>query len=554
MQPSLLRRLASALSRIPALLAASKALQPYRSGSEFSAAKLRTVPVPPAVPSAAFGWPLQDIRDARADQIDGRFRRPVQLAVAMRTHGDLFTAYRVRTSPLASLGVEIVPAEKQRGAAVAREAEVLFGEPGPSKGVGLSRETVKTIIGNLANHGVAIGYNAWADRADGSRHDVVHRAWPLEFVEYDSLDDQLYTSLDPAMTAEERKALESESTSPRARLRPSVAYSSYYKIPIVHGDGRWTVYRLSELHPWRTDAALLAAALVWASAAFADRDWNRGSTSHGNPKLWGQLKEGVPLQRPVLDSEGDPTGEVELSEEAQGLLDLLEDLQGLEQPYGVTEAATKITLLANSSDMWQVWKELALRAQQLAALVYTGTTAYLGSQGNAPGVDIAQLMNVSTTVVQADKAAFEQGFHEGVMVPWAARNFGDSSLAPQRLYLLPDVDAQQNRVNDATNEAAFTAAIKARREAGLMVTQEWVNQLAARLGVETLELAASQATGFQPAPTDAFKLITANEGRGAIGFPPRPDGEVPAPLFGQPEAEPEPASGVRPAESLAGSR
>lgn len=432
MQPSLLRRLASALSRLPALLAASKALQPYRSGSEFSAAKLRTVPVPPAVPSAAFGWPLQDIRDARADQIDGRFKRPVQLAVAMRTHGDLFTAYRVRTSPLASLGVEIVPAEKQRGAAVAREAEVLFGEPGPSKGVGLSRETVKTIIGNLANHGVAIGYNAWADRADGSRHDVVHRAWPLEFVEYDSLDDQLYTSLDPAMTAEERKALESESTSPRARLRPSVAYSSYYKIPIVHGDGRWTVYRLSELHPWRTDAALLAAALVWASAAFADRDWNRGSTSHGNPKLWGQLKEGVPLQRPVLDSEGDPTGEVELSEEAQGLLDLLEDLQGLEQPYGVTEAATKITLLANSSDMWQVWKELALRAQQLAALVYTGTTAYLGSQGNAPGVDIAQLMNVSTTVVQADKAAFEQGFHEGVMVPWAARNFGDSSLAPQR--------------------------------------------------------------------------------------------------------------------------
>jgi hypothetical protein len=491
MQPSLLRRLLSTLPSPAALWAAAKG-QPARTADEFSASKLRVPPVPPAIPSAAFGWPLEEIRSARADQIDGHFRRPVQLAVAMRTHGDLYTAYRVRTAPLAALGVEIVPAgqSSMRGASakaqrVAARAEVLFGEPGPNRGVGLSQATVKTIVGDLANHGIAIGFNAWTDRPDGSGHDLVHKAWPLEFVHYDSTDDQLYTQVDPMMTADERLALDSDPQSSRSKLRPRPFDS--YRIPIVHGDGRWTVYRLAGVQPWRTEAALLAAAITWASAAFADRDWNRGSTSHGNTKVLGQLPENRDLQQPVLDDDGKPTGEMRLSDQAEAMMGLLEDFAGLEQPFGLAEAGAKISLLTNTSQMWQVWKELGNRAQQLAALIYTGTTAYLGVQVEGPGVNVEQLMDVGMPIVQGDKAAVELGFHEGVMVPFTARNYGDSSLAPQRLYQLPDVDAQQNRDNAAKNEEAFSRAYAARKGAGIL-SQAWADEHADRLGVPRVQV------------------------------------------------------------------
>jgi hypothetical protein len=540
MQPSLLRRLLSTLPSPAALWAAAKG-QPLRTADEFSASKLRVPPVPPAIPSAAFGWPLEDIRSARADQIDGHFRRPVQLAVAMRTHGDLYTAYRVRTAPLAALGVEIVPAGQSstRGAPakaqrVAARAEVLFGEPGPNRGAGLSQATVKTIVGDLANHGIAIGYNIWTDRPDGSGHDLVHKAWPLEFVHYDSTDDQLYTQVDPMMTAEERAALEGATTE-RGKRRSRV-YDGY-RIPINHADGRWTIYRLAGVQPWRTEAALLAAAITWASAAYADRDWNRGSTSHGNTKILGQLPEGTELQQPVLDDDGKPTGEVKLSDQAEAMMDLLEDFAGLEQPFGVAEYGAKISLLTNASQMWQVWKELGSRAQQLAALIYTGTTAYLGVQSEGPGVNVEQLMDVGMPIVQGDKAAQELGFHEGVMVPWTARNYGDSSLAPQRLYQLPDVDAQQNRDNAAKNEEAFSRAYKARQDAGIL-TQEWADEYADRLGVPRVQLAAPRASGFALAPTDLAKIVDANEGRSSIGLEPKPDGDVPISTYGLPVPEP----------------
>jgi hypothetical protein len=527
-----------------------------RTADEFSASALRVPPVPPAIPSAAFGWPLQDIRDARADQIAGHFKRPVQLAVAMRTHGDLYTAYRVRTAPLAALGVEIVPAGQtaKRGASAkakraAARAEVLFGEPGPNRGVGLSQSTVKTIVGDLANHAIAIGYNRWNDKPDGSGHDLVHEAWPLEFCWHNPTYDQLYTSIDPATTTEERAALMGDPAGMSERAKRYDWSADGHRIPIIHGDGRWTVYRLAGVQPWRTDAALLAAAITWASAAYADRDWNRGSTSHGNTKILGQLPDGRSLQRAVLDSNKEPTGEVELTDEAQAMMDLLEDFAGLEQPFGIAEFGAKISLLSNSSQMWQVWKELGTRAQQLAALIYTGTTAYLGVQTEGPGVNVEQLMDVGLPIVQADKAAFELGFHEGVMGPWAARNFGDSSLAPTRLYQLPDVDAQQNREHAAKNEEAFTRAYNARQSAGIL-TQEWADEYADRLGVPRVTLAAPRASGFALSPTGIEKLIDANEGRSSIGLPPKPGGDVPMSIYGQPVAEPEPVapeSGVRPA-------
>jgi hypothetical protein len=424
----------------------------------------------------------------------------------MRTHGDLYAAWRVRTAPLSSLAVEIVPAKRGRGKSVAREAVPLFGQPGPNTGVGCTAATVESIIGDLANHAVAIGFNSWSARPDGSRHDIEHKPWPLEFVWYDESDDQLYTSIDAATSQDDRAALAGE-LGERATRRGRVP--DLFRIPVNHGDGRWAVYRLSDLLPWRNQACLLPGALTWAAAAYSDRDWNRGSTTHGNTKPVGWMPEHISIQRPVLDDDGKPTGDVELSEEAQALLDLLEDIASLDRPYGIAPFGTKIDLLANPSNMWQVWKELGARAERLAYLIYTGTTAGLGVQTEGPGVNVEQLMDVGLPIVQGDKAAFEIGFHEGVMVPWTAVNHGDSSLAPQRLYQLPDTDAQQNREHTATNEEAFTRAYEGRKAAGIL-TQAWANEYADRLGVARVQVPpehlvaelpgdAAPASGVRPA-------------------------------------------------------
>jgi len=479
-----------------------------------------------SIPSAAFGWSLEDIMSARDEQIAGRFRRPVQLAVAMRTNPDLFTAWKVRVAPLAALAVSLEPAmspgakgPSPASQRVAREGEILFGEPGPSRGTAISRGTIKTINGDLANHAIAIGYNTWTARPDGSRHDVVHRPWPLEFVWYREWEDQLYTSVDAMTSQEDRDALAGDLSERAKRQGKTVDLTS---IPITHADGRWTVYRSSDLLPWRHDAALLPGALTWASAAYSSRDWNRGSNSHGNSKIIGRLPEQQPLQVPVLDDAGAPTGEATTSPEALAMLALLEDMASLDMPYGLAQFGSEIEILSNPSRMWEIWKELGLSAAKSAQRIYNGTDGALGATGGAPGVDIAKLFDVASTVIQGDKAAIERGIHEGVIEPWAAINQGDSSLAPQRRYLMPDPDEQQKREHQAANEDAFTTAYQARKSAGIL-TQPWADEYADRLGVPQVTVpaeAAAQESSVELAPTDIAVVVKVDEARRSQGLTP----------------------------------
>ena len=463
------------------IMPASKRARKIRVSTDFDLARLKNGVLEPTSYGGAYGWDLQSIRDARDQQMLGIFSGPSRLADAMRTDDALFVAFENRLAPQRCLKVSIVPAKGPRGGSIAQEAEALFGE----NGIAVRPDTMSDIVGTLANHGVAFAHVTWTPRDDGSRWDCEVNAWPIEFVRWDPIGRTFETQVDQTSMAE-ALASGAKSTS---------------SVPITHGDGRWIVFRKHELSPWKHEACILPAALVWARHAFALRDWSKGSASHGNAKVVGEMPEGVDLQ-------GVDGG---MTSEAAAFLELLTSIASQDQPVGIRPAGSKTEFLSNSSGAWQVWNELAANAERAAARIYLGTDGILGAVGGAPGVDVAALFGVATTKVQGDLAALERGILTGVIEPWCAVNFGDSSLAPQRIYVIPDADADAVKANFATRQTAFHADVKAYRENGFDITQNLIDEIAKLHDVPAFALAPVvepvAAVTEQPAAPTALRAV-----------------------------------------------
>lgn len=467
-----------------AMGAPSKRARRVRSAGEFDRAKLLAQLAPPNVSPAVYAWALSDILGARDDQMRGQFKRPAQMAAHTRTDDAISVAFETRLAPLRCIEVALVSAKGARGTAVANEAEGLFG----SKGVGITPDTIADVQASLVDHGLAVGLNSHSVRADGSRVDMSMQAWPMEFVRWDPMLRSLVTQVDGGPVE-----------------------------PIVHGDGRWVVFRRNELEPFK-HGALVATSLVWARHAFALRDWAKASVAHGNAKVIGELPAQIPLQK-------DGT----LSADATKFLELLRAIASADSPVGIRPAGSKTDFLANGSTAWQVWKELVLNAEKAAARIYLGTDGVLGAGGGAPGVDIGALFGVATTKVQGDIACIERAILTGVIEPWCALNFGDSTLAPTRKYLLPDADEDARHKAHAERKSAFYADIAAARANGFEVTQAFVDELAEQYDVEPPQLPAetdSKAPTITLAPTDIARVVSVNEARASAGLPKllRPDG------------------------------
>jgi hypothetical protein len=442
--------------------APSKRARVVRQSAEFDPARLQAQVNPPKTNVGAVAWSLADIFSARDQQMLGRFYRAARLAESMRTDDALAVAFENRLAPQRCLPVSIKPAKGARAASIANEAEALFGQ----KGVGLRPETLTCIHGCLVNHGVAVGRNIMTPREDGSRVDVEMHAWPIEFIRWDPYKQCFVTQTEDGPEED-----------------------------IIHGDGRWVVFVDHELEPWKY-GALLPAALVWARHAFAIRDWSKASVAHGNAKVVGELPEGVALQ----DAEG------ALTSEASAFLELLKAMSSADAPVGIRPAGSKTDYVTNNSTAWQVWSELVSNAEKAAARIYLGTDGTLGTQGGAPGVDIQALFGVALTKIQGDLACIERSILTGVIEPWCAVNFGDSSLAPERLYEIPDADEDARRDSFAKRNQAFFADLKAAREAGFVPTPDYVEALAKQHGVPAPP-AAPAAPAPAPAAQDAAPAV-----------------------------------------------
>jgi predicted kinase len=421
---------------------ATRRARKIRQAAEFATAELAREIATPNTSTSVYVWNLPDIRAAVEAQMQGRFALPARMADRMRGDDALFVAKSYRLAPQRALGVALEPAKGTRGEAIAAEAEALYG----ALGIAVSSDTIADINEELADHGIAFAFNVVHPRDDGSRVDITVHHFPIEFVEWS-----------PTLRAYQ------------ARL------DGGERVPITHGDGRWIIFRKHSTDAHKRDAAIIPAALVWARHAFAARDWSKGSAAHGNAKVVGELPEGIDIQ----------------SEHGQAFLALLRALVAADAPVGIRPFGSKTEYISNSSNAWQVWQELMNNAEKAAARIYNGTDGLLGAQGGAPGIDITKLFGVAVTIVQGDLAAIERGLLTGSIEVWTAINFGDSSLAPRRVYLIPDADREARLEAKGKRIASYLAAVKAARDAGGIVDQEYADTLAKEYDVPPVPIATA---------------------------------------------------------------
>lgn len=432
--------------------APSKKAQRIRRAEEFDLTRIAHELREPAAGSAVFSWSLAEIFEARSHQMLGMFQRAARLSEGMATDDALFVALEDRVAPSRCLRVEILAAKGARADSVAAEGAALFGDDG----LGISAETVRSVHKCLVQHGIAFAYNVPTVRGDGSRIDLAAKYWPIEFVDWSPWERGFFTQ-----------------TAAGARER------------ITHGDGRWVVFRAEEVEPFKS-GCIVPGSLVWAAHAFGRRDWSKGANTHGLAKIVGELPPGLAIQQ----ADGSA-----LTPEAAAFLAVLKQMATGEAPVGLRPAGSKTEFVTNTSSAWQIFKELVGNTEGAAARIYLGTDGTLGSRGGAPGVDINALFGIARTFVEGDIKAIQRGFAEGTIEPWAALNFGSSALAPKRRYLLPDVDEDAARESYAKRVMAFYEEIRAARDLGFAVSQDFVNETAKRHGVKPPLLAAPEGGG-----------------------------------------------------------
>jgi hypothetical protein len=487
-QRELAQRLQAAVTEGASVRGAAKALGVSHGSARYALAKIkdkvrtaaefRGLPefTAPRNQQTSTCWSLEQIRQARDAQLRGDFKLPVALAKVMGTDDAIFTARRNRAAPQSCLSTRLVPANGARGERVAAKA---------LRSVHASRKTLRTISTTLADHGIAIGYNDHEPSEDGSRVDFRVKHWPLEHVKWNESTRQLETRIDGGGPVE----------------------------PIIHGNGRWTIFAGHEEDPWAHDAAILPAAFVWGIHANGLTDWAAGSLSHGSAKVFGELPSGVAL----LSSDGT------LTAEANAFLLMMQQIMSGGSPAGIRPAGSKTDVLTNSSTQHQVFSELVGSREKAAARIYLGTDAILGSVGGAPGVDIAVLFAMATTIIQGDLEVLEACLRTGVYEPWCAINEGSSAYAPTLRYNQPDPDAEAKAKEIAAGRDRLTLAIKGLKDSGMVVDQTTVNKMAADFNVHPAPLLASGDTKAVPiplAPTDIAKIVRVGPALRSIGLEP----------------------------------
>lgn len=430
-------------------------------------------------PSELYAWDTERILAARNAHVLGQFSASWPLAVAMWTDPSIFAARLNRLAPALGLPREIVGGASD---AVRNEATETF-LTGPRA---ITNGLLSEVFDTNAMMGFMVYQNVWTPREDGSRIDVAIEPWPMAALVWRDYSQEL------------------------------LAQTTDGLVPVVHGDGKWVVVRVRETKPWQS-GALVPLAVVWPDGGYGRRDRSRNAEAHGEAKAVGYLPEGVNVAGP----EGlAMAAALQKLHAARGLM---------VAPYG-----SEVKYLESMNQAWQIFREILTSSRSDAQLIMLGQDGAASSTGGNY-VKSSVLFGVRNDIVEGDVGSVGRAIGEGTLGPWEAVNFGAGGDLLSLHWLMPDADEDARRESHAKRTADFNAAVKAYRENGFEISQEFVAALANSFGIEEVPtLAAAASTGFVLAPTDLAKAITANEARASVGLDPREDGDTPLATYGAP--------------------
>lgn len=397
-------------------------------------------------PNALWAWRYDEILGARNLQARGSFALPARLGTSLKTDAIVYSALLNRLAPARGLP-RIVSAPAGANDAIRLEAELKFARDGTAISPAVTADNSES----RAVHGLAIGRNIWTPRDDGTRIDVALRHWPIECVERDMTDGELY-----ALTQAGRER-------------------------IVHGDGTWVVFQLHERKP-ETWGAIMPLAMLWADRAFAIRDRSRNLESHGDDKWIGTMPEGIPTKGP----EGDE------------MLDQLEALYEARRvmllPFGGSVQRNEAM-----SQAWQIFKETILADDKDVQRIFLGQD---GTMTNTGGNYIKDwgMFGVRNDIVEGDLRSDQDSITTGVLRPWSIANFGRWDRLKYE-YQWPDADQDTRRESLAKRHDDFDRIVAARRTNKFIVDQSFCDRLAKELGIEAPALEPTLPSALIPPST-----------------------------------------------------
>ncbi len=377
-------------------------------------------------------WTVERIRCHRDGHQNGRIYMGKRLARFFKRDSNVVGALGQRVAPW--LGC---PHELKDGSEAARlELAPMLAEGG----LFLPAATKRDAAEDLALCGLAVLQTTWVPRADGTRWDPVVTTWDLEST--DTVCGQL------------------------------VAITKEGRVPIKHGDGKWTVLRSNDLHTWES-GGVVSLALHVASRSRNIIDRTAAGQSVGHPKLHGELPEKVAVNSP----EG-------LGFEA-ALAKLWNGVKHIVTPNG-----TKLNKVEFTGTGWQIFRDGPKLDKSDIFLALTGQDGSAANEGGSYTKALI-LEGVLFAWVEADTIAGSDGYTQGLLRPWAAINRGSASEAPIIRWPLPDLKQQTILEALIKRHTDFAGMVAAYTDAGFKITPQWITKTTSALGIEAPEWAAA---------------------------------------------------------------
>lgn len=433
----------------------------------------------PARPAAIEGWDLDRIRNAITLHDQGIFHESSLLSVIATRFAPVYAALGQALAPALGLPRFIRGGDDGLSGQLRGEIEAQLA---PRKGLTPSPYFPPTLWGSMQFDLAMMGFSVLQhveseEDPDTGVRQIYTRRWPTWAVQQDAWR-QTYQAI-----------------------------TTDGPVDIISGDGKFTlVGDVAEPH---LDGAIRALGMEVMDGALVKQSRASYIDRYGNPKWVATMPEGVSTR----------------SKEGDDFFSAVQTIQGPDGvgvfPFGSTYSVEQMTAQQST-----VFKDALENVWKYIAAILLGTD---GTMSPGSGVYTAPIFaGVRRDVVHRRLMAMVRAVNSGHIAPWLAFNYAASIEADERwvepVLEIPLPDPGKELRIEAFSKRAKSLAeiIKGERDAGLEVSQDRVDWLAAELEVPAPKLAAKNAAKWnvELAPTTQEKLLRVDEGRAALGGEP----------------------------------